>query len=134
MFKRERMQKMIRKTLYPVVALIALLGLVTLISAQEKTTLTGYVVDKACSAGRAKAADPMAAAAGHTRGCALMERCVASGYGIFADGKYYEFDQKGNELAKAMFEKSTKDKGIKATVTGTLKDSHLTVEKLAEVE
>ena len=28
-----------------------------------------------------------------------MEECVKSGYGIYADGKWYPFDAKGNELA-----------------------------------
>jgi hypothetical protein len=127
--------EIMRKTFYPLAALVVLLGLAALISAQEKsTTLTGYIVDKACSAGRAKAADPMAAASEHTRGCALMERCVASGFGVFADGKYYEFDQKGNELAKAMIEASKKSKGLKASVTGTLKDAKLSVQKIAEVD
>ena len=126
---------MTRKTFYPLAALIVLLGLAVLISAQEKqTTLSGYVVDKACSAGRAKAADPMAAAANHTRDCALMPNCAASGYGVFADGKYYEFDAKGTELAKAMLEASKKTKGLKATVTGTVKDSKLAVEKIEEVD
>ena len=44
---------MMRKTLFPLTALIVLLGLVALGVAQEKkTTLTGYLVDKACSAGQ----------------------------------------------------------------------------------
>lgn len=126
---------MTRKTIYPLAALIVLLGLAVLISAQEKqTTLTGYIVDKQCSVGRAKAADPMASAAGHTRDCALMPNCAASGYGVFADGKYYEFDAKGTELTKALLEASKKTKGIKATVTGTLDGSKLAVAKISEVD
>ena len=122
---------MTRKTFYPLAALIVLLGLTVLISAQEKqTTLTGYIVDKACS-GRFKTDD---AAGNHTRGCALMPNCAASGYGVFADGKYYEFDAKGTELAKAMLEASKKTKGLKATVTGTVKDSKFAVEKIEEVD
>lgn len=122
---------MTRKTLYPLAALIVLLGLAALISAQDKPiTFTGYVVDKACSA-RYKTDE---AAGGHTRGCALMPNCVASGYGIFTDGRYIEFDAKGTELAKAMIEASKKTKGLKATVTGTIKDSKLAVEKIAEVD
>lgn len=126
---------MTRKTFYPLAALIVLLGLAALISAQDKpTTLTGYIVDKACSVGRAKAADPMVSAAGHTRDCALMPNCAASGYGVFADGKYYEFDAKGTELAKAMLEASKKTKGLKASVTGTVKDAKIMVEKISEVD
>jgi hypothetical protein len=126
---------MIRKTLYSLTALIVLLGLAALISAQDqKTTWTGYLVDKACSAGMAKKDDPMAAAANHSRGCALMERCAASGYGVFADGKYYEFDQKGSELAKGVLQKSQKQKAVKVSVEGKLHDAMLMVEKISEVD
>ena len=126
---------MIRKTLSSLVALVVALGLVALISAQEKkTTLTGYVTDKACSAGQAKKDDPMAAAANHPVKCALMEKCAASGYGVFADGKFYEFDQKGNELAKTLLQNTQKPKGIKVSVEGKLHESHLMVDKISEVE
>ena len=122
---------MTRRTFYPLAALIVLLGLTVLISAQEKqTTLTGYLVDKACS-GRFKTDE---AAGNHTRGCALMPNCASSGYGLFADGKYYEFDAKGTEQAKAIIEATKKTKGLKATVTGTIQDSKLVVEKITEVD
>jgi hypothetical protein len=70
-------------------------------SAHEKVKLSGYVVDVMCFAEHAKDATDVAkkAAAEHTRGCALMEECVKSGYGIYADGKWYPFDAKGNDLA-----------------------------------
>src|SRR5262249_55413062 len=77
--------------------------------AHEKVKLTGYVVDVAC-AGDFKDSPEKAAksAAEHTKECALMEDCVKSGYGILADGKWYPFDAKGSELAKALFEKTSK--------------------------
>src|SRR5438105_8922312 len=105
---------MMRKTLFPLTALIVLLGLVALGVAQEKkATLTGYLVDKACSAGQAKKENP---GAEHSRKCALMENCAASGFGVFADGKFYEFDKKGIDLAKELFQNTKKEKGIKVTV------------------
>src|SRR4029453_17840645 len=109
---------MIRKSMYSIAALIALLSLAALISAQNKATLTGYVIDKACAGNAAKKPDAMAAAAGHSKKCALMDNCAASGYGVYSDGKYYEFDDKGNELAKALIGKSGKEKGIKVSVEG----------------
>jgi len=124
---------MMRKMLFPLTALIVLLGLAALISAQEekKTTLTGYLVDKACSVGQAKKADP---GAEHSRKCALMENCAASGYGIFADGKFYEFDKKGIELSKDLLQNTKKEKGIKVTVEGTVHESHLMVDSIKEAE
>jgi hypothetical protein len=59
-----------------------------------------------------------------------MEECVKSGYGIYADGKWYPFDAKGNELAKAMFEKAKKKDNIKVTVEGMEHDGKILVEKL----
>jgi hypothetical protein len=124
---------MIRKTLYTFAALVALLSLAALISAQDKkVTLTGYVVDKMCSAGTAKKDDVMAAAANHPKGCALKEKCLSSGLGVFADGKYYEFDSKGTEMAKGLLEKSSKETGIKVNVEGTTDGTKLMVSKITE--
>jgi hypothetical protein len=106
---------MIRKTIYSFASLIVALSFAAIITAQDKdVSLTGYVVDKACAAGAAKKADPMAAAAGHSKKCALMEPCVKSGYGVFADGKYYEFDAKAMNCQEPV--DSTAEKGIKVKV------------------
>jgi hypothetical protein len=76
----------------------------------------------------------MVAAAGHSKGCALMEKCLSSGLGVFADGKYYEFDAKGNEMAKGLLEKTSKSKEIKVSVEGKLSGSQLMVESIKETE
>jgi hypothetical protein len=96
----------------------------------KNVTLTGNIVDKACSA-KATTAE---AAANHKKGCALSPGCSKSGYGVFADGKYTEFNDKGNELAKAALEKTTKANGAVFKVTGKLTDGKLEVEKITEVE
>jgi hypothetical protein len=80
--------------------------------AREKVKLTGYVVDVVC-------------AADHTKECALMEECVKSGYGIFADGKWFPFDAKGKTLAKELFEKTAKKDRIKMTVEGMKHDGKI---------
>ena len=114
---------------------IVIAAMVVLVSAQDKAvSLTGSIVDKACSARHAKAPDPMVAAAGHTKKCALMPNCAGSGFGVFADGKYYEFDEKGNELAKAKLEASKKDAGAKFKVEGTVSDTKLVVKSITELE
>ena len=74
---------------------------------------------KPVAAGKvAKQPDLQTAAANETRACILMPSCVNSGLGVYSGGKYYEFDQNGNTLAKAALEKSKKDKGAKFKVTG----------------
>jgi hypothetical protein len=110
-------------------------ALVVLVSAQDKAvSLTGSIVDKACSARHAKAPDPMVAAAGHTKKCALMPNCAGSGFGVFADGKFYEFDSKGNDLAKEKLEASKKDAGAKFKVEGTLHEDKLAVKSISELD
>ena len=76
--------------------------------------------------------DIMKFAAEHTKECALMEECVRSGYGIFADGRWFPFDAKGNELAKTLIEKTQKKDHIKVTVEGTKHEGKIFVQKLTE--
>jgi hypothetical protein len=105
-----------------------------MVVAQEtgSTTLSGYVTDQHCGGTIATKANMMEKAAGHTRDCALMEDCAASGYGIFSGGKYYKFDTKGSATAKALIEKSKRSKGLYFTAVGKLDDGTLTLASLAE--
>ncbi|MEO6726999.1 MAG: hypothetical protein ABIP14_17050 [Blastocatellia bacterium] len=125
-----------KKTLF--LSLIAglLIAATTVAWAHEKVKLTGYVVDVMCFAEHVKEAPEAAnkAAAEHTKECALMEDCVKSGYGIYADGKWYPFDAKGNALAKAAFDKTSKKDHIKMTVEGMKHDGKILVEKITEAE
>jgi hypothetical protein len=117
---------------------ILAVGLIAIstVLAHEKVKLTGYVVDVVCAADHTKdnPEDATKFASEHTKECALMEECVKSGYGIFADGQWYPFDAKGNTLAKALFEKSAKKDHIKVTVEGMKHEGKIIVEKLTEVE
>jgi hypothetical protein len=109
---------------------------VSTVRAHEKVKLSGYVVDVVCAADHTKD-NPEAAtkfAAEHTKECALMEECVKSGYGIFADGIWYPFDAKGNTLVKALFEKTVKKDPIKVTVEGMKHEGKILVEKLTEAD
>ena len=114
---------------------IALLFVFSLAYANEKVKLTGYVVDVRCAAGHAKSnpEDAVKFAASHTKQCALEEACVRSGYGIFADGQWFPFDAKGNELAKALIEKTQKNDHIKMTVEGIKHEGKILVQNLTEV-
>jgi hypothetical protein len=121
---------MLKKFFYSLTALIAL-SLVALAQGNKSVSLTGYIVDKACSAREARKDAP---GANHTKGCALDDNCARSGFGVFADGKWVEFDERGNALAKAALEKSRKDRGAKFKVTGKLADGRMAVENISEVE
>jgi hypothetical protein len=128
----ERKQKMTKKLFSFFAALAVVLSLTALGMADDKVTLTGNIVDKACSAKVAKKDDPQAAAALEAKDCVV--RCSKGGLGIYADGKYTEFDEAGAAKAKTALEKSTKDKGAKFKVTGTIMDGKLMVESVSEVE
>ncbi len=115
---------------------IALLFVFSLAYAHEKVKLTGYVVDVMCAAEHTKdkPEDATKFAAEHTKECAQMEECVKSGYGIFANGQWFPFDAKGNELAKALFEKTQKKDHIKMTVEGMKHDGKILVQTLTEAD
>ena len=130
------MQKKMKKLLSLVIVLSALLSFALLATAQsaKEVTLTGNIVDKSCATGRMKQDDPQAAIDKHTKKCSLMENCLKSGLGVYADGKYTEFDEHGTHLAKEALEASEKANGAKFKVTGKMADGKFAVTKIEEVK
>jgi hypothetical protein len=109
--------------------LLAAAGTLSIGMAQgKKATLTGHLVDQMCG-GEVKDA---AKAAEHSKECALMDHCAASGFGIFADGKYVKFDAEGSKKGKELVEKTNKEKNITIVAEGTLDGGTLTVVSLKE--
>ncbi|HYE76001.1 MAG TPA: hypothetical protein VEF04_21830 [Blastocatellia bacterium] len=108
-------------------SIITLLTLVmslslTAVAKGKKVTMTGVVIDKMC-ASRGE---------NHTRACAL--KCKDGGIGLYADGKFYQFDEKGTAEAIKLMEASKAEKAMKVEVSGELADdSKLTVESIKEV-
>jgi hypothetical protein len=81
---------------------------------------TGTVVDVACKNNDL---------ASHTKDCAIT--CSRSGYGIvLADGKFIKFDERGNAKALAALKATSKEKDLKAKVSGTLKDDVIQVDSI----
>jgi len=110
--------------------------LCAIVRADDHVKLTGYLVDVMCADGHMKSHPENAESFGasHTKSCALDDQCAGSGFGIISGGKWYVFDAKGNELAKALFEKTKKNDHISATVEGVQQDNRILVEKLTEIE
>lgn len=82
---------------------------------------SGTLIDTMC-----KAKD----AASHTRQCAVG--CAKGGYGlVLSDGKFVKFDESGNAKALATLKAATKDKDLKAKVTGKLDGEVIAVESIA---
>ena len=68
--------------------------------------------------------------ASHTTKCAIG--CAKSGYGlVLADGKFVKFDEAGNAKALAALKATSKEKDLKAKVTGTLDGETVQVESVA---
>ena len=82
------------------------------------------LVDTMCSEKDAVKADPDK----HPAKCAVA--CAKSGYGIMADGKFLKFDEAGNARTLSSLKKLTKDKDLKAKVTGTVSGDVLQVESI----
>jgi hypothetical protein len=90
-------------------------------SAMFAESWTGTIVDTSC-----KTKD----LASHTKQCTMG--CAKSGLGIvLSDGKFVKFDEEGNTKALAALKASTKEKDLKAKVTGKLDGEVL---KVATVE
>jgi hypothetical protein len=83
-------------------------------------TWSGTVVDVMCKKNDL---------ASHTRDCAIS--CAKSGFGIvLADGTFIKFDERGNVKALAALKASTKEKDLKAKVTGSKKEDVIQVESI----
>ena len=122
---------MLKKFIFSMTAVMALS---LFVMAYDDEGLVGVIVDKACATGKvANQPDLQTAAANENKACILMTSCVNSGLGVYSGGKYYLFDAKGNELAKAALEKSKKDKGAKFKVTGHVADGHFVASKIEEI-
>jgi hypothetical protein len=73
-------------------------------------TWTGTLVDVMC-----KGKD----LSSHTAKCAVS--CAKSGYGlVLSDGKFVKFDEGGNAKALAALKSTSKEKDLKARVSGAL--------------
>jgi hypothetical protein len=87
----------------------------------------GTLIDNACF----KTDMPAAELAKHTKDCALMDGCVASGYVVVtADGHVYKLDAKGNESVVTALKAATQAANLKVTVTGVNTDGTIAVTKV----
>jgi hypothetical protein len=101
--------------------LIALLSLSFQVQAavsEGKTmTLKGDIIDNMCADGnKDNLADFVRA---HSKSCALMPNCVASGYSLFVDGKLHKFDQESNQKIEEFLRKSDSKLQVVVTIEKT---------------
>jgi len=77
-------------------------------------TREGYVLPAGCTSSR----ESTKAAHDHTTKCALELECVVTGYGLLADGKFFEFDDEGDQKALKYFRQTVKTEDHLVKVTG----------------
>jgi hypothetical protein len=122
-----------KSTLSKIGLLVALLVLAsTALAKVEKTTMKGYLLDKMCSNKILKDKDAKEATRKHSVECA--EECAKGGYGILSNGKYYLFDQKGNDMVATLLKSTKKKDSLSIEVMGTVKGDKIDVESLKESE
>ncbi|MCU1239030.1 MAG: hypothetical protein JWP63_6997 [Candidatus Solibacter sp.] len=85
-------------------------------------TWSGILVDSMCHAKDVQ---------GHTRACAMSDRCAGSGFGlVLRDDQFLKFDDASNKKALAALKASTMEEILKAKVTGTRKGDIITVDSI----
>jgi hypothetical protein len=120
---------MIRKVSLVCVA-VALAAVFAYAKNDDKTKVTGYVIDNMCAGAHATEDD----AKEHTTSCALMPRCEKSGYAVVSGDKSYKLDDKGNKLAAQLLKGTHTRKGVKVEVVGTLEGDTLHADTVTEVK
>lgn len=102
--------------------------------AAGQTHWQGYLIDRQCAESVRDDSDPKAYVLHHTKDCALMPNCRAKGYALFVDGKWYDLDKRGNELAVKILTASKKKRGFYVRVTAAVQGKLMKVESMKETE
>lgn len=91
--------------------------------------MTGTLVDITCASDPKRNLTKLRLE--HTRKCLLMPLCRESGYALLMDrDEVLRFDAKGNELARKLIEKTSRDRNWHVSIEGTVQEDQLTVEQI----
>lgn len=84
------------------------------VSAGETMTLKGDVIDNMCANGHK---DELAEfVKNHTKACALMPSCAASGFSLFAEGQLHRFDISSSAMVEEFLKKENSKLQVVVTV------------------
>jgi hypothetical protein len=97
--------------------------------APGEETREGTVLPVGCRSSR----ETKSAAEAHTTKCALELECVVTGYGLLVDGKFFEFDDEGNQTALKYFRETKKSEDHLVSVTGDFSGAEVRVKSLEPV-
>ena len=98
-------------------------------AAPEAEAREGYVLPVGCKSSR----ETKSAAEAHTTKCALELECVVTGYGLLVGGKFFEFDDEGNQTALKYFRETQKTEDHLVKVTGDFSGEEVRVKSLESV-
>ncbi len=104
-----------KKVLLVVLALAFMSGLA--FAQPAEMTMKGVIIDNMCAG--AHKADITEFVKTHTKDCALMPQCVASGYSIVTDGKVMKFDKASNAKIEEFLKKADSKLGVEVVVKKT---------------
>lgn len=92
-------------------------------------TVEGILIDNMCSGMVQKKG--FDAAKEHTKDCALMDDCKASGFAVVtSDGKVLKLDAKGNQMALKALEETSKTDNLTVEVDGKVSGDSIAVSSL----
>jgi hypothetical protein len=109
---------------------------------ENTTKLQGVLIDRVCSYKAETRIVPgprleggIVVAYTHSRQCALMPECRASGYGVFTyDQKFVAFDPAGNQKALAYFKQAKQEDNFRVEVTGQMQGDTIKVASIRPLE
>ena len=114
------------KTLMTLAAAAAMVTTLAFAQGAAKT-IKGTLIDNACANPKMSQAD----LAKHDKSCLQEEECEMAGYAVITpDGNLIKLDDRGNTLAKAQIEASTRQNDFKVTVVGAPKGAVFAVTSL----
>jgi hypothetical protein len=70
----------------------------------------------------------------HTTECALLEACIKSGYGLWAEDRFFRFDESGQEMALEYFRSTPRTSYHKVEILGNFGGAKVKVKKLRMVD
>ena len=108
--------------------LLAVLGLVLALPARAASeTKVGFLIPSQCKSEEGVKPEPQGATdawpAPHSTACALRPACIASGYGLWVEDRFYRLDEDGHELALEYFRTTKRTSYNKVRLTGDFSDA-----------
>lgn len=110
---------------------------IAVLAAEPYERKSGFVIPSQCQPreGGARPSGPYDDwPAPHTTKCALEDACIASGYGLWSEGRFYRFDEKGQALALEYFKSTRRTSYHKLEVLGEFDEKAVAVKGLEPVD